>query len=304
MRVLITGASGFVGRAVLNRLSTESNLTLIAGTRQAEPGMLEGYATVTSPELGSGADWSAALASIDAIIHCAGLAHQTNRSREALSLVNVDGTHRLAAQAIEMGVRRFIFVSSIAVNGLSTSDRPFAADDMASPATAFGISKHRAELGLWRLSQGSDMRLTVVRPPLVYGRDAPGNLSRLAKLVSRGIPLPFGSVRNARTLVSVNNLADLLASCLLQDAAAGQTFLAGDAEDVSTPQIIGHIARGLGRRACLLPAPPALSRGLLDLLGQRSMAQQLFGSLQVDGSKAAELLGWIPPESPETAEWS
>ena len=308
MRVLVTGASGFVGSELMRQLGAAGGFAPVGGMRNPLSPPPRGHAVIACPELGPLADWSAALEGADAIVHCAARAHVlADGAADPLAefmRANTEGTLRLAEQAASDGVQRFVFVSSIGVNGAETFGAPFTEADPAAPHSPYAVSKHLAEEGLRELAARTGMILTIVRPALVYGKGAPGNLRRLAKLVGRGLPLPFASVRNRRTLISAPNLASLLSVCLTHEKAAGETFLAGDAGDVSTADIVSNIARSIGRPARLLPFPPSLLAGGLRLAGQGAMAQQLFGSLQVDSSKARRLLDWTPPQSPDTALWA
>ena len=308
MRVLVTGASGFVGSELMRQLGALQGIQPVAGMRNPAANSADNFPTIACPELGPSADWSASFAGMDAVVHCAARAHVIgDRAADPLAeftRANTEGTLRLAGQAASAGVRRFVFVSSIGVNGAETFGAAFTEADPAAPHSPYAVSKHLAEEGLKALSARTGMEVAIVRPTLVYGKGAPGNLRRMANLVQRGLPLPFASVHNRRTLISVTNLASLLALCLTHQKAAGETFLAGDASDVSTADIISQIARSIGRPARLLPFPPAFLAAGLRLAGQGAMAQQLFGSLQVDGSKARRLLDWTPPESPDTAFWA
>lgn len=307
MRVLVTGANGFVGRALMDRLAQQSGVTPVGGLRDRSKALGGAHAHVVCPDLAPDSDWSQCVAGIDVVIHCAARAHILSDDAldplTAFRRVNTAGTLQLARQAAAAGVRHFVFISSIGVNGAETSGTAFDEHSPAAPHSPYAVSKHEAEVGLFSLAEKSGMTVSVVRPPLVYGPGAPGNLARLAGMIRRGLPLPLASVRNKRTLVSLNNLVDLLALCATHEAAPGEIFLAGDTEDVSTADIVRHIARSIGKPAWLVPFPPQALDKALHLLGKGSMAQQLIGSLQVDVSKARRLLDWTPPERPDTATW-
>ncbi len=212
--------------------------------------------------------------------------------------VNVEGTRQLARQAAAAGVQRFVYVSSIKVNGESTAPgRPFRADDPPQPVDPYGISKHEAEQALREQAATAGMELVVIRPPLVYGPGVRANFRSMMTWLQRGIPLPLGAIDNRRSLVALDNLCDLIVTCVQHPAAAGRTFLAGDGEDVSTTELLQRLGRALGHPARLLPVPPGLLRTTLGLLGKGDIAQRLCSSLQVDISTARELLGWQPPIS-------
>jgi nucleoside-diphosphate-sugar epimerase len=212
--------------------------------------------------------------------------------------VNVDGTLNLARQAAAAGVKRFIFISSINVNGEQTSPfKPFTADDLVSPNDVTGISKWEAEQGLQQLAAETGMELVIIRPPLVYGPGVKGNFASMIKLVAKGLPLPLGAIHNQRSLVAVDNLVDLIITCIDHPAAANQVFLAGDGQDMSTTELLRGVARAMGKPSRLIPVPASLLMLGATVLGKKAMAQRLLGSLQVDISKARNLLGWEPPVS-------
>jgi nucleoside-diphosphate-sugar epimerase len=212
--------------------------------------------------------------------------------------VNVEGTLRLARQAAEAGVRRFIFISSIGVNGGDTFAHPFAAEDNVAPHTPYAISKHEAEVGLRALADNTKMEIVIIRPPLVYGPNAPGNFLSLMNWLMSGIPLPLGAViENRRSFVFIDNLVDLIVTCLDHPAAANQTFLVSDGESLSTAALLRRMGEALGRPARLIQVPVPLLQMGAALLGKRDMAQRLCGSLEVDIGKTRELLGWTPPIS-------
>jgi nucleoside-diphosphate-sugar epimerase len=212
--------------------------------------------------------------------------------------VNVQGTENLARQAVQAGVRRFVFISSVKVNGEATSPgQPFTPADAPAPQDAYGQSKHEAERALWQVALDTGMEVVVIRPPLVYGPGVKGNFAQMVQWVRRGVPLPLGALDNRRSLVALDNLVGFIALCAdpaRSPQAANQTFLVADGDDVSTPEMLRRVAHAYGVRARLLPVPVGLMRGAARLLGQAAVADRLFGSLQVDASKARTLLGWTP----------
>lgn len=237
---------------------------------------------------------------VGALVHCAARVHVMQDDAadplEAYRLVNVEGTLNLARQAATAGVRRFVFVSSIKVNGeASLSGQPFTADDVPTPLDPYGVSKLEAEQGLRELEAQTGMDVVIVRPPLVYGPGVRANFASMMRWVARGVPLPLGAIHNFRSMVALDNLVDLLVTCLKHPAAAGQTFLASDGEDVSTPELLRRSAQAMGKTAFLLPVPTFLLESGAALLGKRDVAQRLCGSLQVDIEKTRRLLGWKPP---------
>ena len=295
MQVLLTGASGFVGGAVLQALRQRG---LAVRPVFRTPAAAQAADGVTVATLDAATDWAPALAGADVVVHCAARAHVMRD--EALNplteyrRVNVDGTLRLAQQAAAAGVRRFVFISSIGVNG-NTNQRPFTAEDKPNPAEPYAQSKWEAEQALWALQQATKMELVILRPPLVYGASAPGNFGSLVRWVMKGVPLPLGAVRNKRSLVGIDNLADLIACCVEHPAAANQVFLAGDGEDLSTTDLLRRAAMALGAPNRLLPVPMWSLNLAARILGKGAVAQRLLGSLQVDIRKTRELLGWTPP---------
>lgn len=243
-------------------------------------------------------DWSTELQEVEAIIHCAARVH-VMRDEVADPLaqyraVNVDGALQLARQAAAAGVKRFIFISSIKVNGEVTEPgKPFTADDTPNPQDAYGISKHEAELGLRAIAKQTGMELVILRPALVYASDAKGNLATMAKLMKRGLPMPFASINNRRSIVTREGLVELILICLTHPAAANEIFVVSDVI-YSTPELVRKLAGDLGIMPRLIPYPPLFLKLATKLIGRPGIGQRLCDSLEVDRSKAKRLLGWPP----------
>ncbi|MDR3631866.1 MAG: SDR family oxidoreductase [Desulfocapsaceae bacterium] len=302
MNILVTGGTGFIGRALLAGLLEKKAFAVRTAVRRAPEGLPAGVGSCRIDGLGPGTDWREAVQACQVVVHCAARVHvMEERAADPLQefrRVNVQGTLRLARQAAEAGVGRFVFISSIKVNGEETPlDRPFTEDDRPAPEDPYGISKYEAEEGLRRLAAKTGMEVVIIRPPLVYGPGVKGNFQRLIRWVDWGLPLPLGAVQNKRSFVGLDNLADLTMTCIDHPAAGGQTFLAGDGEDLSTPELLRRVALALGKPARLLPVPQAFLQGMAALLGRRAMVKRLCGSLRVDIGKARSLLGWRPPLS-------
>jgi UDP-glucose 4-epimerase len=301
MKVLITGVNGFVGNALWRRLDAEPGIQAVGSVRSPEAARRHPQWSAVG-ELAATTDWSALVAGVDVVVHTAARVHVLDDAAAdplaEFQRVNVQGTLRLARQAQAAGVGRFVFVSSVKVNGESTpGGRPFTADDRPAPLDAYGVSKHEAERALRELASQTGMELVIVRPPLVYGPGVKANFASMMRWLGRGMPLPLGAVNNRRSLVALDNLVDLLVTCLRHPAAAGQTFLVSDGEDVSTTQLLRRMGAALGRPARLLPVPPSWLEWGAARIGKGDVARRLCGSLQVDITKTRDLLGWRPPLS-------
>lgn len=298
MTIILTGASGFLGKAVLKTAQQRSfkirpvyrSMDLAKG--QSEAALVSGLDGET--------DWSQALLDVDVVIHAAARAHIMRE--EALDplteyrRVNVEGTLNLARQAAAAGVRRFVFISSIKVNGEATGlGQPFTADDAPTPEDSYGLSKTEAEEQLKEVAQETGMEVTIIRPPLIYGPGVKGNFASLISWVRRGLPLPLGGVNhNRRSLVGLDNLVDLILVCTDHPKAANQTFLISDGEDLSTTELLRRIGMALSRPARLLWVPAWSISLMTGLAGKRMISQRLLSSLQVDMSKTCEMLDWKP----------
>ena len=298
--VLITGASGFVGRHLTIALRAAGR-DVRAAFRSVQPAT-PGVDSVQVGSLGPDTDWTGALRGIDTVVHLAARVHvMQDKVLDPLAefrRVNVEGTLALARQAAAAGVRRFVFVSSIKVNGETTSpQKPFTADDTPAPQDAYGISKYEAETGLLALSAATGMEVVIIRPVLVYGPGVGANFLSMMRWLKKRVPLPLGAIRNRRSMVALDNLVDLIAVCMDHPAASGQVFLASDGEDLSTPDLLRRTASALGTQAFLVPVPAIFLKVASGLIGKGDVAQRLCGSLQADISKNRVLLGWTPPVS-------
>ncbi len=300
MKLLLTGATGFVGTHMLAALQAGGH-DIVCLARQV-PARIEGDNIAFMPytDADGTADWGCVLPGCETVIHLAGRAHVMHEhapdALAAFRKVNVEQTLALARQAIAHGVRRFIFISSIKVNGEQTQDQPFRSTDLPTPQDAYGVSKHEAEQSLLALAQGK-MEIVIVRPPLIYGPGVKANFLQLINTVQRGIPLPLGAIDNQRSLVYVGNLVDLLLTCLSHPQAANRIWLVSDNQDVSTPDLIRLLGEALQMPARLLNVRPAWLTALAKLAGKEAQAEKLLASLQVDISPALQTLGWRPPYS-------
>lgn len=297
MKVLVTGAAGFVGSALVDRMIRENTCEIRAVLRR-QPAASPGTIDRVIADIDSVTDWTRPLADVNVVVHLAARAHVMRDTAadplEQYRRVNVDGTLNLARQAAAHHVSRFVYVSSVKVHGESGVYRE---TDEPSPKDAYGVSKHEAEIGLRQIASDTGMKVVIIRPPLVYGPGARANFGQLVRAVAAGLPLPLGAVRNRRSLVGLDNLVDFILVCLAHPAAANETFLVSDGEDLSTPDLVRRLAHAMGRRHRLFPVPPSLLMMAATLVGKREVAGRLLGSLCVDSSKARHHLAWSPPVS-------
>jgi nucleoside-diphosphate-sugar epimerase len=301
MRVLVTGANGFIGRAIVGRGLRDAVHALRVATRQ--PLSAHGALDVRLVGNLSGAlDWSDTVSNVDAVIHTSARVHvMRDTAADPLAefrRVNVEGTRRLAQQAAAAGVRRFVFLSSIKVNGERTEPgHPYTAEAEPRPLDAYGVSKLEAELALREVGAATAMEVVVIRPVLVHGPGAKGNLLSMMQWLARGIPLPLGGISNRRSLVGVDNLVDLVWRCVGHASAAGECYLVSDGEDLSTSELLRRTSAALGVRPRLFPIPPFVIRQGTSIIGRPSLGMRLCDSLQVDIRKTRDRLGWSPPIS-------
>jgi nucleoside-diphosphate-sugar epimerase len=294
MRVLVTGANGFVGRSLCPELTARGH-EVRAAVRRGGPRVPGAFEHAPVGDIGPDTSWSEALEGVEAIVHCAARAHVLHDAAENAALyvtTNAHGTRKLAEDAARAGVRRLILLSSVKVNGERTDGRSFTAQDKPAPVDAYGESKWLAEQALWKVAAGSAMQAVVVRPPLVYGPGVRANFLRLIRWVDAGWPLPLGAIDNRRSLVSTWNLCDFLGTLLTHSAAPGRTWMASDGEDVSTSRLICMIAQAMGRQARLLSVPLPVLRAVGALAGRRMEVDRLCESLTVDVAPLHRELAW------------
>ncbi|MGB8337783.1 MAG: SDR family oxidoreductase [Burkholderiales bacterium] len=308
--ILLTGGNGFLGQAICKVLSRQGAEVVCASRSNIDQPSVK---HVPISGIDAATDWTDALEKVRVVIHSAARVHVMNDSAAdpliEFRRVNVEGTLNLAKQAAAAGIRRFIFISSIKVNGEQTSLAiPFTSEDIPAPQDPYGVSKFEAEQGILLLAEQTGMEVVIVRPPLVYGPGVKANFASMMRWLYRGIPLPLGAINNKRSFVYIENLVSFIVSCIDHPDAANQIFLASDDQDVSTTELLKACASALGVKSRLLPVPQGLLVALVSAIGKNSVAQRLCGSLQLDISKSKQLLGWTPPFSlqqglDETAKW-
>jgi len=314
-KILITGASGFIGRSLCKTLSTSGRF-FRGAVRSIESISIDTRSNYVSiDDISTKINWKNALANIDCIIHCAGRVHVMNETKknelEIYRSINVQGTKLLAQEAAKAGVKRLIFLSSIKVMGKSTDNNHtnmdfkkknnffFTYNDVPNPGDSYSKSKLEAEKILWEISSNTGLEIVVIRIPLVYGYGVKGNLMRLIKLINFGIPLPFSRINNKRSLIGIDNLVDLLIRCCDHPNAKGKTFLVSDGKDLSTPDLINYLALFMGQKVRLFPFPLFLLKFLGFFFGKKKEIDRLVGSLRIDNSYTKEILNWDPPISVE-----
>ncbi|MGL5005950.1 MAG: UDP-glucose 4-epimerase family protein [Plesiomonas sp.] len=294
-KVMVTGSSGFVGSALCYYLH-QQKISVMGVTRKKSTQPWQ----VVGPELSDRANWQPLLKGVDTVVHCAARVHQMNE-KECNALqqyreINTAATLHLAKQAVQSGVKRFIYLSSIKVNGeLSLLNQPFCADDNHIPTDPYGLSKYEAEQQLKILAQETGLEVVIIRPPLVYGEGVKANFLSMMTWVKKGIPLPFGCIDNVRSFVFIDNLIDLIVTCCSHPAAANETFLVSDDNDVSLTQLLQTIAMQMQIKSRLLPIPQSWLQSVFAILGMKSLSQRLFGDLALEVTKTKKVLHWQPP---------
>lgn len=306
---LITGANGFVGSALLNVITQQAfvernNILAVGAVRsKSNLGRIINSPLVEVGDINSQTDWSVALSGVDCVVHAAARAHFLRDPAispiEEFRLVNVAGTVRLAKQCLEFGIRRFIYISSIGVNGDETRGFSFNEDCPPNPNSPYAISKMEAETELKDIFFNSKTELVIIRPPLVYGVNPPGNFGRLLKAVQLGIPLPLGAIKNKRSFIGIDNLCDFILTCTDHPLAANQTFLISDGVDISTTNLLLAIGKAINKPVNLIYFPPSLLAASLRLFRKENMVKQLLCDLRVDITKCEKVLNWSPKYTPE-----
>ena len=303
-KILVTGASGFIGQSLCETLS-KSGRSVLGAVRNLNSILInKNIEYIPVGDIAFKKNWKDLLVDVDCIIHCAGRAHKMieNKNLDTYSLANINGTKYLAEQAVEAGVKRLVFLSSVKVNGETThqnTKQKLSHKDTPNPNDYYAISKLKAEKALWDISLRTGLEVVVVRLPLVYGNSVKGNLARLIKIVKSGIPLPLSLVKNQRSMIGIDNLVDLLIRCIDHPEASGKTFLASDGKDLSTPELIKLIASSMGRKANLFPFPISMLKFLGSVFGRSEEINRLVGSLRVDDSYTKKILNWTPHISVE-----
>lgn len=298
MKVLVTGGTGFIGQKLIKDL-IDTNINVVAAVRSEKNSLPKRIQQVKINDVFE-LDKTQILHDVDVVIHCAGRAHVLHEYADdpltKFRQVNTEGTLTLARQAVALRVKRFVFISTVGVLGNSNT-QPFTEVDKPNPQGAYAVSKYEAELGLLNLAENSNLEVVIIRPPLVYGANAPGNFSVLLNWVSKNIWLPFGRINNKRSFVYVDNLIDLILKCIKHPNAKNEIFLVSDNEDMSTTELLARVYNAFGKGAKLLSVNERFLVAIFMILRKKEWAVRLCGSLQIDTSKANKLLGWKPPIS-------
>lgn len=297
MKILLTGSSGFVGSVVADFIVQNTAFELIRAQRMGVSDSTFSHGNITP-----NTNWSEGLLGVDVVIHLAGRAHVMSETEpnplEIYRQINVASTCNLALQAARMGIKRFIFISTVKVHGEETGiDSPFTENSTYAPASDYAVSKMEAEVMLRKISQDSDMEVVIIRPPLVYGPSVSANFKRLIRLAASGFPLPLGGIKNSRSFVSVNNLTSLIVQCIDHPLAANQVFLVSDGCDVSTSELVKNLSIALGAHTALFRIPDCFWVLCNHFPYLRTLSHKMVASLRVDITKARNVLGWVPPYS-------
>lgn len=299
-KILLTGATGFVGNRLLSMLEDRGHQCRAAVRRPSSTVDVRSESVVVG-EIDAQTGWHEAVKDMDVVVHLAARVHvmhdQSDNPLVAFRKINLEGTCSLAEAAVKAGAKRFVYISTIKVNGEATNGKPFTPQDTPSPADPYAIAKWEAEKALQEISQKTGLEVVVIRPPLVYGPGVKANFLNLIKLVRKRIPLPLAGIKNKRTLVALDNLANLILTCCEHPAAADHVFLAGDDESVSTAELITKIAKSFGQRSPVFYFPPTLMAWAASLLGKQAVWHRLSGSLEVDNSDAKKIMAWQPVTS-------
>jgi nucleoside-diphosphate-sugar epimerase len=295
--LLITGANGFIGKVLIKRLSQDGHLVNALVRKKIE--VPYSNETFLIPSINAKTNWAELLKDRDVVIHLLARVHiMDDKATDPLMEfrnINVDVTIALAKEAAKQGIKRFVFLSSVKVNGESTSNEPFSETNLAHPQDAYAISKWEAEEALWQISKETGMEIVIIRSPLVYGPNVKANFLKMMQYVKQGIPLPLGSIQNKRSLIGIDNLVDFITTTISHPKAANQTFLISDDEDISTTNLLRRIGECMEKPARLIPISPKILSFLFKIIGRQDFGDRLLGSLEVDITKAKKLLAWSPP---------
>ncbi len=299
--LLITGANGFIGRALISKLALQTNYFIRASVRKKTIQFPRQIEVFENMEASSNTNWTDALRDIDVVIHLLARVHVMHDKVANPLLefrnINVNATIALAKIAAKQGIKRFIFLSTVKVNGESTFNKPFSELDLPHPQDAYAISKWEAEEALKKISKDTGMELVIIRSPLAYGPNVKANFLKMIQYVKRGIPLPLGAIQNNRSLIGIDNLVDFILTTISHLKAANQTFLISDDENISTTDLLRRIGKHIGKPARLIPLHPRILSFLFNILGRQDFGDRLLGSLEVDITKAKKLLAWFPPKT-------
>jgi nucleoside-diphosphate-sugar epimerase len=294
---LITGANGFIGKVLIKRLSQDGHLVSALVRKKIE--VPYSNETFLIPSINAKTNWTELLKDRDVVIHLLARVHiMDDKASDPLMEfrnINVDVTIALAKEAARQGIKRFVFLSSVKVNGESTSDHPFSETNLVHPQDAYAISKWEAEEALRQISKETGMEIVIIRSPLVYGPNVKANFLKMMQYVKQGIPLPLGSIQNKRSLIGIDNLVDFITTTISHPKAANQTFLISDDEDISTTNLLRRIGECMEKPARLIPISPKILSFLFKIIGRQDFGDRLLGSLEIDITKAKKLLAWSPP---------
>ena len=299
--LLITGANGFIGRALISKLVLEVNYFVRASIRKKIIQFPSQIEVLENMDASSNTNWTDALRDIDVVVHLFARVHvMDDKVADPLlefRKINVNATIALAKAAAKLGIKRFVFLSSVKVNGESTFHKPFSEFDLPHPQDTYAISKWEAEEALRKISKDTGMEVVIIRSPLVYGPNVKANFLKMMQYIKRGIPLPLGAIQNKRSLIGIDNLVDFIVTTISHPKAAHQTFLISDDEDISTTDLLRRIGKYIGKPARLIPLNPKILFFLFNILGRQDFGDRLLGSLEVDITKAKKLLAWSPPKT-------
>jgi nucleoside-diphosphate-sugar epimerase len=298
-KILITGATGFVGNALFKNLKSQKKYLIHLSVRTNQKILLEGEKFFNIGEIDANTNWKDALDKVECVVHCAARVHIKEKKQvntlNVYRRINVDGTRNLAKQAADMGIKRFIFLSSISVNREEKiNQKSLKYNDISGPIDDYAVSKWEAEQALLEISKQTGLGVVIIRPPLVYGERVKGNFLRLLDLVYKQIPLPIAKINNLRSFISLDNLIDLIICCIEHPKAEGKLFLVSDGEDLSTPDLIRKLSKFMNKSPRLFHFPQSILELIARLFGKSSESKKLLGSLHIDNSYAREILGWSP----------